>query len=229
VPVRRPIVAVAAALAAILIGESPAFAQAPRPQAPTRPAAAPAPGAVSECGQLPGGRAPVEKIAGLSGMSPRDLDLAYFGKPLADLTDEDFERISDLSQRCGAGTGILAADKLRNFESVVRAAQQNRRLMLDGIKKQMAEITAMPLARDKLIRLNELADRLATLEQILPRGDIKSTVSWIAKQSQALYDAAPKPVLATVDPVSPPTAELAPSAGSGAPVGRARKPGGEDD
>src|SRR5690348_3595075 len=97
VSVRRPITAMAATLVALLFSGNPAWAQASRPPPASRPAAAPAaaanpstPGAVSECGQLPGGRAPVDKIAGLSGMSPRDLDLAYFGKPLADLTDADF-------------------------------------------------------------------------------------------------------------------------------------------
>jgi hypothetical protein len=109
----------------------------------------------------------------------------------------------------------------------VRAAQQNRRVMLDGIKKQMAEITALPVARDKLIQLNELSDRLARLEPILPRGDIKSTVSWIAKQNQALYDAAPKPSLATIAPAAAPTTD--PWVSVAPAPGRTRQPGGEED
>jgi hypothetical protein len=199
----------AAAFALFLISECPAWAQAPRSQPASRPAAADGAtsGRTGECAQLPGGRAPVEKIAGLSGMSPRDLDLAYFGKPLADLSDEDFERIGHLSRDCGAGAGILAADTLKSFEAVVRAAQQNRRTLLEGIKKQMVEITAMPVARDKLIRLNELSDQLIALERILPRGDIKATVTWIAKQNQALYDAAPKPSLATTAQAAAPTTD----------------------
>jgi hypothetical protein len=153
-------------------------------------------------------------------MSPRDLDLAYFGKPLADLTAEDFERIAELSAQC-TGAGILAAEKLKSFETVVRAAQQNRRALLDGIKKQMAEIAALPVARDKLIRLNALSDSLSTLEPILPRGDIKTTASWIAKQNQALYDAAPKPAIAAAPPPDP-------WASAPAAAAPARQPGGEE-
>ena len=179
-----------------LVGVAPAFAQASRPSStPSRPAAArpAAPAKTGECAQLPGGRAPVEKIAALAtALSPRDLDLVYFGKPLADITDEDFKLIGELSQRCGTGAGILPADKLPRFEAVVREAQQTRRATLDKVKRQMTDITALPIARDKLLRLNGLQDNLTLLEPVLTRGDVQTTATWIARQMQTLYDAAPK-------------------------------------
>jgi hypothetical protein len=218
---------VATAFFVLLMAAAPALAQAPRSAQPSRaPAAKSAPARTGECGQLPGGKAPVQKIAALTtGLSPRDLDLVYFNKPLADLTAEDFQQIAELSKRCGAGEGILPPDQLQSLETVIRTAQKTRHTVLDGLKKQMTEITALPLARDKLVRLNELADRMPALETALPRGDIKMTVGWIARQSQALYDAAPKAAVAAVNGPAPPSVKVDAPAPA---VGNPRRPGGEE-
>jgi hypothetical protein len=225
--------AVGSAIAGLLIlfaGIGDALAQA-APQRPSRPPAAAragtaAPARTGECGQLPGGRAPVLKIAALTtGLSPRDLDLVYFGKPLADLTDEDFAQIAELSKRCGQGEGILPADKQEAFQSVVREAQQLRRVALDKVKRQMTDITTLPVARDKLIRLNGLSENLPLLESTVTRGDLKYTAAWITRQLQAVYDAAPKP--------EPPPPQMQATVPSGPEVpartGRLRMSGGEEE
>lgn len=216
---------IAIAAAGWLVGATPALAQAPRPSSTSAPPAAARPAApakTGECARLPGGRAPVEKIAALAtALSPRDLDLVYFGKPLAELSDDDFRLISELSPRCGTGAGILPADKLERFEAVVREAQQVRRATLDRVKRQMTDISALPVAREKLLRLNGLQDNLTLLEPILTRGDVQTTATWIARQMQAVYDAAPK--VADADPVveKPPVASAAPPV-PGPAAGRAR-------
>lgn len=209
--------AVAIALA-WLVGTAPALAQASRPSSTSaRPPSAQGrpgtPAKTGECAQLPGGRAPAEKIAGLTtALSPRDLDLVYFGKPLAELTEEDFRLIGELSQRCGTGTGILPADKLQRFEAVVREAQQVRRATLDKVKRQMTDITALPVAREKLIRLNGLQDNLTLLESVLTRGDVQTTATWIARQMQTVYDGAPKVTDGAPVAGQPASATAAPSA-----------------
>ena len=207
---------VAISALAWLVGATPALAQASRPSstsarpAPARPAA---PAKTGECAQLPGGRAPVEKIAALAtALSPRDLDHVYFGKPLAELSDDDFRLIGELSQRCGAGAGILPADKLERFEAVIREAQQVRRATLDQVKRQMTDISALPVARDKLLRLNGLQDNLTLLEPGLTRGDVQTTATWIARQMQTVYDAAPKVPDATAVVEQRPAAMVGPPA-----------------
>jgi len=183
-----------------------------------------------ECAQLPGGRAPVLKIATLtSGLSPRDLDLVYFGKPLAELTDEDFTQIADLSKRCGAGEGILPEDKQQAFQAIVRDAQQLRRASLDKIQRQMTDIQHLPVARDKLTRLNGLSENLPLLEPTMTRGDIKYAADWIARQMQAVYDSTPKGE-ATRPPAPPPRLQAATSAvDARAGAGRQPVPGREED
>ena len=211
-----------AALIVVSAEPAPSLAQ---PRATTS-----APAKTGECAQLPGGRAPVLKIVNLTaGLSPRDLDLVYFGKPLAELTDEDFTQIAELSKRCGAGEGILPEDKQQAFRSVIQAAQQIRRTALDKVKRQMTEIQTLPVARDKIDRLNMLSDNLPLLEPTLTRGDLKYTASWITRHMQEVYDKAPKaPAVpkASVQPLR--AASLAPG---DAPAGSARPfvPGREED
>ena len=229
-------VAALAALLAMAIAAGPALAQASAQKParlPTSRSSASAPARTGECAQLPGGRAPVQKIAALTtALSPRDLDLVYFGKPLADLTDADFEQIAALSKRCGQGEGILPADKQEAFERIIREAQQARRVTLDKIKRQMAEITALPVARDKLTRLNGLTENLPLLEPALTRGDVQYTATWIARQMQVVYDAAPKGDLVAASapaPNRPAAAASSDEAAVDAAGGRVRSRGGEDE
>ena len=221
-----------AMLLAWTIGAVPAFAQGA--QRPASPAAArpSTPARTGECAALPGGRAPVQKIAALTtGLSPRDLDLVYFGKPLAELTDEDFSEIAALSKRCGAGSDIVPEDKQPAFQQIVRDAQKLRRTALEKVKRQMTDITTLPIARDKLTRLNQLSENLSLLEPLLTRGDLKYTATWIAQQMQGVYDGTPKGDATATRP--PPAASAQPTAAPAAetPVRnkRVRIPGGEED
>src|SRR6185369_9480848 len=97
------------ALALLLLVAPAAMAQSPPAAKPPSPGGPPPrpnaqPPKVGDCALLPGGRAPVAQIADLTTpLSPRSLDATYFGKRLADLSRSDFERIAELSQRCGPG------------------------------------------------------------------------------------------------------------------------------
>ncbi len=218
-----------AMLFAWLIGVEPASAQGGA-QRPPRPSVA-APARTGECAALPGGRAPVQKIAALTtGLSPRDLDLVYFGKPLAELDDEDFQQIAELSKRCSQGADILPEDKQQPFQQIVREAQQMRQNALDKVKRQMSDIKALPVARDKLIRLNGLSENLTLLEPVLTRGDLKYTATWIAQQMQTVYDGAPKAAAqAAIVPAQAKPQAAVPAAAPSLALGRKRIPGGEED
>jgi hypothetical protein len=222
--------AVLAVLLAALVGIGTALAQAAPQRPATRPTAS-APARTGECAQLPGGRAPALKIASLTtGLSPRDLDLVYFGKPLAELTDEDFAQIAELSKRCGTGEGILPEDKQQAFQHVVQEAQKLRRVALDKVKRQMSDITGLPVAREKLIRLNGLSENLPLLEPTLTRGDVQYTATWISRQMQSVYDAKPKSEATSTRPAPLPQIQATASpTPAEAPVHpRQRIPGGEE-
>ena len=219
-----------AMLLAWTIDAAPALAQGSQ-RPPTPKAGAAAPARTGECAALPGGRAPVQKIAGLTtGLSPRDLDLVYFNKPLADLTDDDFAEIAALSKRCGAGPDIVPEDKQPAFQQIVQNAQKLRQTALGKVKRSMTDIATLPIARDKLNRLNELSQNLDLLEPVLTRGDLKYTADWIAQQMQGVYDSTPKGEATANRPALPPPPQVtATSPAPPAPTVRIRVPGGEED
>src|SRR5688572_26051779 len=113
-------------LGVVLVGlaiAGPALAQQPSPMRPQAPPPPP-PANARECAQLPGGNAPVNKIAELGQpLSPKSLDLTYFNKRLADLTDEDFERIADLATRCNRTEAKVAVAVTKRLRDVVRESQ----------------------------------------------------------------------------------------------------------
>ncbi len=134
-----------------------ARAQAPLSTPPKGPAGQPStfatpppPARKGECALLPGGRAPVGPIADLpTPLSPRSLDLIYFGKRLADLTPADFQRMAELSKRCPPGDNIIPAAKIEKLKEVIREAQTAREATIAWGKQRMVEVAAivvMPIA-----------------------------------------------------------------------------------
>ncbi|MBI1778073.1 MAG: hypothetical protein HYR63_22270 [Proteobacteria bacterium] len=232
------------ALGLILLLASPEMAaaqgslsQPPRPGIALPPPAPPLnAGKKADCKLLPGGKAPVGPIADLPApLSPRSLDLVYYGKRLADLTGADFQRIQELSKRCGPGDGILPPDKLERLQGVVREAQTARSVTIAWGKERMAEVEAMPVGRQRLMRLNNLWIELEARETQMTREDVDGLAAWIAREQQALYDAAPRwrpqripaqsATQQAVSTVIQPVLEvrLPPAAG------RPRRQGGEDE
>jgi hypothetical protein len=231
---------------AVLLGGGLAWAQAPLSTPPRGPGLqgppgalppAPVPAKKGECALLPGGKAPVAAIAELpTPLSPRSLDLIYFGKRLADLTPADFQRIGELSKRCGPGEGYLKPDKLELLREVIREAQKAREVTIGWGKQKMVEVGGIPVGRQRLVRLNDLWIELEAHEGEMIREDVDSFAAWIAREQQAIYDAAPRwrphrPVIAAM-PLPPPPGAATFMTSADTPilsVGRGRRPGGEED
>ena len=237
------------ALLAWLMATAPVWAQsslATPPRGPTGgtgsgpPFVPPAlPAKKGDCTLLPGGKAPVAAIADLpTPLSPRSLDLVYFGKRLHDLTPGDFQRIADISKRCGPGEAYLKPDKIDQLRAVVSEAQRAREQTINWGKEKMAEVSALPVGRQKLTRLNDLWIELEAHEGEMTREDVDSFAGWLAREQQAIYDAAPRwrpnrPAIASM-PLAPPSAPgVSPVMGTAdTPIlsmGRPRRPGGEED
>ena len=93
----------------------------------------------------------------------------------------------------------------------------------------MTDIQRLPIARDKLVRLNGLSENLPLLEPTLTKGDVKYTADWISKQMQAVYDSTPKgEATATRSPARPQQVQAA-AASTPVRPDRQRARGGEED
>lgn len=168
-----------------------ALAQQPvpvRPQAPPPPTTAP----FAECAQLPGGNAPVNKIAELAQpLSPRSLDLTYFNKRLADLTEEDFDRIAELATKCNRTQARAAVEKTKQLREIVRESQAVRRQALAKVDQGKVSLAKTQNAREKVEWLHNAWAELPLLADTITKTDLREYAGWIARSMQAVYDDAP--------------------------------------
>ncbi|MSP48261.1 MAG: hypothetical protein EXQ95_02930 [Alphaproteobacteria bacterium] len=178
----------AAWLGVVVIGMAVAQQPAPvRPQAPPIP-----PPSAAECSRLPGGNAPVNKIAELlQPLSPRSLDLTYFNKRLADLTDDDFERIAELATKCNRTQARVATEKARRLRDVVRESQTVRHQALDKVDQGKSSLAKAQTSREKVEWLHNAWADLPLLSDTITKTDLREYAAWIARSLQAVYDVAP--------------------------------------
>jgi len=187
-----------------------ALAQQPAPIRPVPPPPVP-PASAGECSQLPGGNAPVNKIAELAQpLSPRSLDLTYFNKRLADLTDEDFDKIADLATRCNRTVAKAALDKTKRLREIVRESQSVRVKTLDKVDSGKAGLARIQTPREKVEWLHNAWADLSLIQDTITKTDLREYAAWIARSLQAVYDnapgygARPPPTLAQVLSTVPP-------------------------
>jgi hypothetical protein len=206
-------------------------ASAQQSAAPTVPRVAPAAPRPAECAQLPGGNAPVNRIAELrQPLSPKSLDLTYFNKRLAELTDDDFARIADLANRCNRTFASAATEITAKLRAVVRESQAVRQQTLGRIERGKAEIAKASSPRDKMLKLHDAWAQLPDLAEAMTRTDLRTHSAWIARSLQAVYDDAPgygkrpPPSMAQVIAIVPNTADPVPAASAATPDRRGALP-----
>ncbi len=179
---------VAGLLGVAVVGS--ALAQQPAPVRPQSPP--PIPPRASECALLPGGNAPVNRIAELAQpLSPRSLDLTYFNKRLADLTDEDFDRIAEIATTCNRTQARVAVEKAQKLREVVRESQAVRFKTLDKVDQGKANLAKAQTSREKVEWLNNAWADLSLIQDAITKTDLREYAAWIARSMQAIYDVAP--------------------------------------
>ncbi len=179
---------VAGLLGVAVVGS--ALAQQPAPVRPQSPP--PIPPRASECALLPGGNAPVNRIAELAQpLSPRSLDLTYFNKRLADLTDEDFDRIAEIATKCNRTQARVAVEKAQKLREVVRESQAVRFKTLDKVDQGKANLAKAQTSREKVEWLNNAWADLSLIQDAITKTDLREYAAWIARSMQAIYDVAP--------------------------------------
>ncbi len=179
---------VAGLLGVAVVGS--ALAQQPAPVRPQSPP--PIPPRASECALLPGGNALVNRIAELAQpLSPRSLDLTYFNKRLADLTDEDFDRIAEIATKCNRTQARVAVEKAQKLREVVRESQAVRFKTLDKVDQGKANLAKAQTSREKVEWLNNAWADLSLIQDAITKTDLREYAAWIARSMQAIYDVAP--------------------------------------
>jgi hypothetical protein len=184
---------VVALIGAALSLSTPAGAQNQRKNGGT-------PEANAQCARLPGGNAPVERIARLSGqLSINSLRFTYFGKPLAELTSADFDEIEALTATCRGAAGE-ALREIRTFRAKVEEANAARGKTLNWIEQSRVEIGRMKGGAADLQRLQELwVEMLSRTEEMLPADRAPLARAIVLKQDE-IYKATDLPQQSPVWP-----------------------------
>lgn len=163
--------------------------------------------AAAQCSRLPGGNAPVQRIARLSGqLSINSLRYTYFEKPLAELTADDFDQIEALTAACQGSAGE-AMKEIRAFRAKVEEANAARGKTLNWIEKSQVEIGRMKGGAADLERLQELwVEMLSRTEEMLPADRAPLARAIVLKQ-EAIYKATELPRQSPVWPPEPNTGQ----------------------
>jgi hypothetical protein len=172
----------AAVLAIPLLLAAAAQAQSPAPQ----------PKQGFDCQRLPGGNAPVQRIAQLTTpLAVRSLELTYYGKRLADLAETDFDQLLLAYPMCNQTTDRNADTTMQRFRAVVQVAQRTRRDTADWIERMKFEAGGLAPTREGIIRLTTMWYEMEMKSPDLMPADSEDLATFLAARMNELYARAP--------------------------------------
>ncbi|MBM3597039.1 MAG: hypothetical protein FJX35_02405 [Alphaproteobacteria bacterium] len=155
------------------------------------PASAQQRGPASDCQRLPGGNAPMQRLAGLTTpLAVRSLELTYFGKRLADFTGKDFDELKQIYPACNPNDKG-GAETVDRFQAVVLAAQKNRQDTADWIEKVKFEAGGLPATRDGIVRITVLWYEMEQKIPDLMPADAEDLQRYLSRRMNELYAKAP--------------------------------------
>lgn len=157
-----------------------------------------------DCRKLPGGNAPINRMARLGGgLSVRNLDLTYLGKPLFEFTAADYEYLQALWPVCGTFDAETAPTVARRLKGLIDDARAVRRDSLDWIRRTEAETRSLEPGREGIERIHDLWQQMLNREFQMLESDMSHIAAVLSKRRDELY-AAPQPRQRTlVSPFDP--------------------------
>lgn len=182
-------------------GQKPAAA-AP----PAKPAAKP-----EECRSLPGGNAPINRLARLDGgISVRNLDLTYFGKPLFKFEDGDFRRLEELWPACGTFDAETAPKVAARLKSLIDDARGVRQDSLDWIKRVEAQAKALKPSQESIEKIHDFWQQMLNREFQMTASDMSYISGVLSKRRDELYAAPESRQRTLISPFDPGPPEVRP-------------------
>lgn len=192
------------ALCSLLIGlllVEPATAQAPAA------GGAGGRGAVSanpDCKKLPGGNAPVQRMARLSGgMSVRNLELTYFGKPLYALSEADIAYLRTLWPECGTFEAPVAEEIAGKLATLISDAKGARQDSLDWIKSVESDIAKLKPSDTSIRKIHDLWQDMLNREYEMLPGDLQYLAKKLSDKRDELYTGQQQRQRTLVSPFDP--------------------------
>ncbi len=178
-------------------------AAAPAPPEPAKPSVR-----ADDCKKLPGGNAPINRLARLDGgISVRNLDLTYLGKPLFQFTAEDYRYLTALWPLCSTFDEETAPKVAERLRGLIEDAKGVRQDSLDWIKQTEREAKALKPTQADIEKIHDLWQQMLNREFEMLETDMSYIAAVLTKRRDELYTA-PQPKQRTlISPFDPGPAE----------------------
>lgn len=158
----------------------------------------------SDCEKLPGGNAPIQRIARLEGgMSVRNLEMTYFGKPLHALTDNDFAYLRQLWPQCSTFEDEVADRVATRLKALVSDAKLARQDALDWISEVEAQIARLEPGGESIRKIHDLWQEMLNREFEMLPGDLQFLAKKLSDKRDELYRGDQKRQRTLVNPFDP--------------------------
>ena len=177
---------VAALLLAIAFAANPVAAQAPaRDQIGT-----PGDANMADCANLPGGNAPISRIARLEGgLAVRSLSLTYYGKSLDQLTDQDWRYLEELWPLCGTYEKDVAAVLATQARKVINESKAVQAATRDWMRATKAEVEGLSPVHNDIVVIHNLWQEMLNRELDMSVAEFAEMTAFMKDAQQKLYDA----------------------------------------
>lgn len=180
------IMVMTALILAVAFAVHPAAAQAPAGDQVGRPGDA----NMADCGNLPGGNAPISRIAQIEGgLAVRSLGLTYYGKTLDQLTDQDWRYLEELWPLCGTYEKDVAAVLATQVRKVINESKAVQAATRDWMRATKAEVEGLSPVHDDIIVIHNLWQEMLNRELDMSVAEFAEMTAFMKQAQQKLYDA----------------------------------------
>ena len=146
-----------------------------------------------DCVRLPGGNAPVNRLARLKGkLSIRNLELTYFGKELSLLTKDDVEYLAELVPYCASMRNDntdtqVAKFKMERFAELVLEAQAARAKSVEWIEQTPAAADKFRSSPEGIREIHNFWAEMLNRQYEMTLGDLRYISDYLSRRRDELY------------------------------------------
>lgn len=142
----------------------------------------------ADCEKLPGGNAPVQRMARLEGgMSVRNLEMTYFDKPLYALTANDLAYLRELWPQCGTFEADVADRIATRLGALISDAKGARQDSLDWIAQVENDIATLQPGDESIRKIHDLWQEMLNREFEMLQSDLQYLARKLSEKRDELY------------------------------------------
>lgn len=140
------------------------------------------------CKALPGGNAPISRLARIEGgISVRNLELTYFGKPLFKFEEDDYRELESLWPACGTFDAEAAPKVALRLKALIDDAKGVRQETLDWIKTIEGQAKALKPGQDSIEKIHDFWQQMLNREFQMTATDMAYISGVLSKRRDELY------------------------------------------